>query len=96
MRLIYHPEAREELKAAATFYANRLPGLGSDFLDEFERSVTYILEAPARFRCMDRDVRIYSLKRFPYAIYFRVEAQVVRILAIKHHRQHPDYWKHRR
>jgi len=35
------------------------------------------------------------MSRFPYAIYFRVEDDEIRILAFQHHSRHPDYWKSR-
>jgi hypothetical protein len=31
----------------------------------------------------------------PYAIYYRVLPNHIRILAFKHHSRHPDYWRHR-
>jgi hypothetical protein len=35
------------------------------------------------------------MPRFPYAIYYRVLPDHVRILAFKHHSRHPDYWRYR-
>ncbi len=34
-----HPEADEELVGAALWYEERQPGLGDDFLDEFEHAL---------------------------------------------------------
>jgi len=50
MRIVSHPEAREELEAAAWWYAKRQPGLGDDFLDQFERSLRRIVAEPERWR----------------------------------------------
>ena len=33
--------------------------------------------------------------RFPYAVYYRVFPDHIRILAFKHHSRHPDYWRYR-
>jgi len=33
VRIVSHPEAEEELEAAALWYEKRQPGLGDDFLD---------------------------------------------------------------
>jgi hypothetical protein len=33
MRVVSHPEADEELEAAALWYEDRQPGLGEDFLN---------------------------------------------------------------
>ena len=35
MRVVSHPEADQELEAAALWYADRQPDLGNGFLDEF-------------------------------------------------------------
>jgi len=35
------------------------------------------------------------MQRFPYAIYYRHEEECVRVLVVKHHSRHPDYWKYR-
>lgn len=44
MRLIFHPEAREEFLAAAEYYDSAVPGLGSRFLVAVRRTTDIILE----------------------------------------------------
>ena len=95
MSLIYHPEAENELLEAARFYEGRVPTLGADFLDQIESAVCVIESDPQRHRIIAEDVRRYLLPRFPFAIYYRVLPDHLRILAIKHHSRHPDYWRER-
>ena len=95
MRLIYHPDAEAELIEAAQFYERRLSMLGAQFLDAADRAIRIILEAPDRWSIIEADVRHYLMPRFPYAIYYRVLPDHIRILAFKHHSRHPDYWRHR-
>ncbi len=95
MRLNYHPDAEVELIAAARFYEDKVPALGAEFLGFVEDGVRAILKAPGRFRIVEGDVRKVTLKQFPYAIYFRMLPEEVRILAFKHHSRHPDYWHYR-
>jgi len=95
MRLIYHPHARAELVEAATYYERRVPGLGAQFREEANRTASKILEAPHRWRMIDVDVRRVLIVRFPFAVYYRVFSDHVQILAVKHHKRHPDYWRHR-
>jgi hypothetical protein len=40
MRVVSHPEADQELEAAALWYEGRQPDLGDDFLDEFGSAAT--------------------------------------------------------
>jgi plasmid stabilization system protein ParE len=96
MHLIYHPEAETEIIEAAEYYDRQVPGLGGQFLDEIEVAVAAIFDAPERWRRVDNEIRRYLAGRFPFGIYYRVEGEVIRILAVKHHRRHPDYWRKRR
>jgi toxin ParE1/3/4 len=95
MRLTYHPDAEAELIEAARFYERRVSTLGTDFLDAADISVAVIIDAPTRWSIIEENVRRYLMPRFPYAIYYRVLPDHVRILAFKHHSRHPDYWRYR-
>jgi plasmid stabilization system protein ParE len=95
MRLIYHPDAEAELIEAIHYYERRVPGLGGQFLDQVDCAVRVIQEAPERWRVVEGDIRHYLMPRFPYAIYYRLHSEDIRILAIKHHSRHPDYWRYR-
>ena len=95
MRLSYHPEAEAELIEAARFYERKLPGLGKRFRGEVNTAAAKILEIPDRWRIVEKDIRRLLMRRFPYSILDRVEGEVVRILAVKHHSRHPDYWRGR-
>ena len=95
MRLIYHPDAEAELNESVQFYELRLPHLGEQNLDAFESAIREIQNSPRQWRVVESDVRLYLLPKFPYAIYFRVCPDQIRILAVKHHSRHPDYWRTR-
>ena len=95
MRLTYHPEAEAELIAAAQFYESRVPTLGAQFLDTIDEAAAVILQDPQRWRIVEGEIRRYIMSRFPYAIYYRILPDAVRVLAIKHHRRHPEYWRDR-
>lgn len=95
MRLIYHPDAESEIIEAARYYERRLPTLGVQFLNEADRAVEVILEAPERCRIIEKGVRSYLIPRFPYAVYYRDFPGRIHLLAFKHHRRHPDYWRYR-
>ena len=95
MRLIYHPEAEAELVDAAEYYEKQLSGLGAEFLDAVDAAVDVVVSDPPRHASCGQGVRRYLLQRFPYALYYRAGAEEIRILAVKHHSRHPDYWKNR-
>jgi toxin ParE1/3/4 len=96
MTIEYHPEVERELDEARNFYENRAPGLGRQFIDEFERQVLRIAATPGRWTLLTRDVRRSLMKRFPYVIYFRqLSPASIRITVVKHQRRHPAYGKER-
>lgn len=95
MRLIYHPDAEAELIEAAQFYERRVSTLGSQLLDAVDIAIGVIQNAPERWSVIEADVRRYLIPRFPYALYYRVLSDHVRILAFKHNSRHPDYWRYR-
>lgn len=95
MRVIYHPDAETELTEAAHFYDKRVRGLGDSFLRAFEAVIAEIEARPQWWPIVEGDLRFRSLRRFPFAIYYRVVADELRILVVKHHKRHPDYWQYR-
>lgn len=95
MRLIYHPEAEAELVEAAEFYEARSPGLGGRFLREFDSAIAEVQASPQRWAVVEGDLRRHTMGRFPFGIYYRVCNDELRILVVKHHSRHPDYWRHR-
>lgn len=96
MRVSWHPEAEEEMLESARFYDRRVVGLGRELLDAIDTTVVEIASDPQRFEIVENEIRRHRVKRFPFCIYYRFATGSVRILVVKHHSRHPDYWKHRR
>ncbi len=65
MRIVRHPEVPQELEAAARWYQDRLPGLGDDFLSEYQATLKRILEEPTRWRRIRGENRKLNFRRFP-------------------------------
>ncbi|HEY1661561.1 MAG TPA: type II toxin-antitoxin system RelE/ParE family toxin [Verrucomicrobiae bacterium] len=95
MRVIRHPEVPLELEAAALWYEERQPGLGGDFLEEYQATLRRILQAPERWRKIRSDNRKLNFHRFPYAIVYSVEVEVLYLKAVMHLHRRPFYWKGR-
>ena len=90
MKISYHAAAEAEVVAAAVFYEQRVPGLGREFLEEYDRCIAAIVAQPGAHRIIRGDKRRCLMKRFPYGIYFRWLSDEIRILVLKHHSRHPD------
>ena len=96
MRVVSHPEADEELEAAALWYEDRQPGLGDAFLDEFERTLRRVVAEPERWRNIRGDNRKLNLRRFPYAVVYSVRIDTIYVKAVMHLHRRPFYWKTRK
>jgi toxin ParE1/3/4 len=95
MHIVSHPKADEELEGAALWYEEREPGLGDDFLNEFERTIARIAAAPESHRKIRGDNRKLNFRRFPYATVYSVANDVIYIKAVMHLRRRPFYWRRR-
>ena len=96
MKVEYHPAVEAELREIRRYYEERSPGLGTQFIGEFERQVLALAATPERWMVVAADLRRCLMRRFPYIIYFRrVGAERIRITVVKHQRRHPDYGRER-
>jgi toxin ParE2 len=90
-------EAERDLESVYDFYQIARRGLGDEFIEEFRRGVTRMLEHPNAWQLLDSRYRRCRLHRFPYAIIYRVDsaAQEIAIVAIMHLSRRPDWWRDR-
>ena len=95
MRYEFHPEALEEYRQAALWYAEREPELGLQFIGSVEDAIKRVVDAPSRWRVIDEDVRRCLTRVFPYAILYTIEADFLLIVAVMHCSREPGYWKQR-
>jgi toxin ParE1/3/4 len=95
MKIEFFPAAEQELLEAAKEYEGHLSGLGSDFLLEVERLTSVLVELPSLGEKLDPSHRRIPLRRFPYALIFRRDGEVIRVIAVAHRRRRPRYWKPR-
>jgi toxin ParE1/3/4 len=90
------PEAEEELRDAARFYEAEQQGLGRALIQEVRRACRFIAEHPMAARIERGEVRVRTIARFPYRIYYRARADEILVIAIGHRRRRPGFWRSRR
>ncbi len=95
-RLVFRTIARREFRDAVEWYERRATGLGLRFASAVDREITSMLANPLRHPCWHGEFRRVVLKVFPYAIHFRVEGELVIVLAVYHGKRNPDALKRRR
>ncbi len=89
-----HPEAENEIGAAAEYYAsNASPVIAEAYVHEFERVLAIFLNNQQLGTLVGSGLRKYPFRRFPYSVIYR-ENQAIgpQIYAIAHQSREPDYW----
>jgi plasmid stabilization system protein ParE len=84
---VFRPIVQEEVDQAYQWYETQRPELGDEFLDCVSRQVNLICQMPEAYRLVYRDVRRSLVKRFPYAIYYRIVSSRIIIIAVIHTRK---------
>ena len=93
--LDFHPAVRDDVRRAFLWYEQQLSGLGTGFLDEVQRVVAQMSANPDRYGFAEGDVHVAPLKRFPFAVYYRILPNGLRVLAVLHSSRDPAAWKSR-
>jgi plasmid stabilization system protein ParE len=93
--LVLAPEAEDDLLDAADWYDAQQPGLGDAFLRSVDASFARIGRFPRSFPTNDRDIHSALLRRFPYAVLFRIRENRIEVIAVWHGRRNPEGWLER-
>lgn len=93
MKYRFHRAAAGEHLDNVAFYESRQPGLGADYLAEFEAVMAHICTAPDFYPVIDApDIHKAGLKRFPFYVIYRAGQVQIDVLAVAHQRRRPAYW----
>lgn len=95
LRGVFRRAARAEFDAAAMWYEDRQPGLGTEFVAEIDHPVELASSHPDRFSVKHGNIRCVQARRFPYSVFFRPEADRLVAFAVFHARHDPDVWQTR-
>ena len=87
--------AEDDIADAAAWYAGRSGNLGTQFLDVVAESLSHVRVGPEAFPAVHGKVRRALLTRFPYALFFFVDDDFVRVVACMHVRRDPVRWQKR-
>lgn len=92
---LLQPAARG-LEVAVAFYGDQASKLGFTFLDEFERAVELICAMPEAWSPVDRKIRRFLLRRFPYSVLYSKEENTIIIISVFDQRRKPNSWRRNR
>lgn len=95
MNISFHAEALAEINLAISRYDAERMGLGDDLAAEIDASIQRIQQNPEAYGHASRSIRRCKIRRYPYALLYRIEREAVRVFAFSHLHRKPGYWKSR-
>ncbi len=94
MKIEIVDDATEDLVSAFHFYEQQSAGLGSYFLDSIFADIDSLILYAGVHRVVHGSYRCVA-RRFPFAIYYRIEGTVIRVRAILDCRRKPTWIRNR-
>lgn len=89
------PRAEAEADEAAAWCEAEQPGLGIEFLPELDVATERAAENPLAYAPIFLEALRVLTGRFPYAVYFVYDHDVVEVFAILHQRRTSSLWQSR-
>ena len=90
-----HAEAEAEYASALAWYAARSARAAVGFAAAFDAAISNLAQFPEAYPACDDAHRWCQLRRYPYALVYRVEGDQVLVVAVAHGRQLPGFWRGR-
>ncbi len=94
--VLLRPEAEADIGEAYQWYEEQAEGLGEEFLRAVDACFSSLQRTPMAWPATYKDMRRSLLRKFPYGIFYIIEADRVMILACFHARRDPKQWQDRR
>jgi len=95
LELIVSREARADLAEAVAWLRDISPNLPRRFEAELESIDSSVLEHPQMYPIVYRSFRRALLHRFPYSVFYVIDAPVVLIVGVVHQSRDESTWKRR-
>ncbi len=94
-RLVFRPQARTEALEAYTWYEQQTPGAGEAFRLALHVLYENITRNPELYPVVRPGIRRAIVRRYPYAVFYEVTEEKVRVLSVLHTSRDPRRWQER-
>jgi plasmid stabilization system protein ParE len=94
--ITYSPHYFNDIRQAYQWYEKAQRGLGQQFMDGVDAAIASIGNSAESCSKVDNRTRVFILKPFAYGLYFDVDGNEVRVLAVIHLHRKPGLWRRRR
>ena len=97
MKFYILSEANIDFANCLQYYINEeTPQTAERFAETIDRCYDEILESPNLFASDKNGVRRKPVKGFSdHSIEYRIDNDLIEIVAIRHHKRKPDFWEYR-
>jgi plasmid stabilization system protein ParE len=84
--------ALAEARRARIWYEQRSSSAAANFVAELDHCIELISSAPLRWPSYEAGTRRLVMRRFPFAIIYRLLSDTIQIVAVAHTGLRPGYW----
>jgi len=92
MRVIFEPQAEDEILEAGAYYRDRSAAAARRFASDIEALIGMLLQFPRVGSPVAHEARRVLLSNFPYQFIYRIEGEEIRVYAVAHLKRKPRYW----
>lgn len=92
----FHPSAAAELEEAVRSGIKYGPMVAIRLRAEAVRATKLLCDAPIIGEPITSIYRRFPLNGFPFSLIYRIDGEVLRVVAFAHRRRRPGYWARRR
>jgi len=95
VELIIAQEAQQDVDEAYSWYEDRRPGLGEEFLACVDACIQAICRVPELHAEVHEEYRQALVRRFPYAVFYEYTGGKVIVYSIFHTSRDSKKWRNR-
>ena len=89
MQIRFQPEAEAELAEARLWYALQRERLDDELMRRVDEALRRIADSPYAYQVVYRQLRRAVLHQFPFAIFYRLIDDEIRVFAVYHSSRDP-------
>lgn len=95
-KVIVKPLAEFEIDVAVNWYEEQKKNLGKIFLQRLTSAIKLVSENPHSFQKRYKNIRAFSLNKFPFRVYYIIQKDTLYIVAVLHEKRSLKQLKKRR
>jgi plasmid stabilization system protein ParE len=88
-QLVVRRPAKADVRSAADRYELQRPGLGREFVAEVDVALSRVAQNPLQYQVLHREARRAIVRRFPYGVFYRIEANRIVVFCVSHLHRDP-------